>query len=114
MLIKAERDQIVPKLAAILAAGASPQNVVGGLFGANAMPVLQAIPTGAPSFNEIAIAVLNFCLADRWLHKPSLLEGLLTELISRGEVTLIPIRDRVQRRVDPNLEMLATSWITAE
>jgi hypothetical protein len=114
MLKKVERDALCAAFGAVLAASASAQNVVTAIFTANAAPVLKSIPTGAPTHAEIANAVVMYCLGDRWARNPSLLDVLLTDLIARGEAGLIPIRDRVRAKVDPNLGVLTTSWITAE
>lgn len=114
MLTKAERDAVSTAFTGVLAASGSAQNVVSAIFMVNAPPVLQAIPTGAPTHTEIATAVLMHCLGDRWARSPSLLEVLLGDLIARGETGLVPLRDRVRAKIDPNLEVLMTSWITAE
>jgi hypothetical protein len=113
MLTRNERDTVKAKLAALFATGTA-QNIVTAIFSAEAAPVLQAIPPAAPSHVEIAVAVLNCCLGDRWARDPSLVEVLLADLVARGSADLAPLRDRVRARIDPNLELLATSWISAD
>jgi hypothetical protein len=114
MLTKQERTDLRASLAARLAAGASPQNVISAVFDGSAPAILQAVPTGAPPHLEIAAAVINYCLLDRWERTPSLLETLLTDLIDHGEAGLVDIRTRVQQRKDPNLGMLSATWLTGE
>jgi hypothetical protein len=114
MLVRAERELVIAKLLNELINGASPQNVVVGLFGGRANKVLTGLPTGAPAHQVIATVVLDICLMDRWTSDPSLLEVLLNSLINAGAVDLIAARDRVRTKVDPNLETLGNGWINAD
>jgi hypothetical protein len=79
------------------------------------MEFLRDLPNNLTLPDQHAEFLIGHCLDSRWTHTPSLLERVLTALITAGlEVPrLVPIRDRVRQGIDPNPSPIDARWLDA-
>ena len=114
MLTFAERQAVQVALAHVFGGALSYKNVVAGMFGPEALAANGALAPFYPTNGEAAQAVLRYALEARWQHQPSLLERMLTQLTQNGVSDFSSLVARLQRKEDPNLDPLASSWLSAD
>jgi len=114
MLTTDEREIVREELSYLLLQSADPRAQLITIFTPDETPVLKEIDIGPHSARDYAVHVVRYCLQDRWNRHPSMLERLLSELVNQGNANIVPLRDRVKTGVDPNLDPINSSWVTAE
>jgi hypothetical protein len=115
MLTLIEQTVVANALAARLAIiGVRP--FVTAALSPDDVDLLRLLPNDFTVADAQAQFVVGHCLDSRWDRTPSLLERLLTTLIVAGvqAAELIPLRDRVRQKIDPNPDPAMALWLTAE
>ena len=116
MLTPEEQLAVQGALTTVLAADGNVRQFITATFGNRSGAMLRELPASLVMPDRQAAFVLMQCLDARWPapQQPplaSLLEVLLTTLITGGEASLVALRDRVQHGVDPNPDPVMTFWV---
>jgi hypothetical protein len=114
MLTVQERTLVAQKAQAYLLPSGNKKNALVAIFAPDETAVLEEIERVPETAAAYACAAVCVCVRDRWNRNPSLMERLLTELVNAGAAELAAVLDRVRAAVDPNLDPLRTSWMTAQ
>jgi hypothetical protein len=115
MLTPSEQKTVQEALAVALAEGGDVRAYVKATFAPRDVNILRDLPTNLTKSDEQATFILSACLDSRWPPPPelSLLELLLTALVTTGDTALVPLRDRVRlgESADPNPDPVKTLWV---
>src|SRR5213076_671019 len=78
-------------------------------FASEGGAILLSLPLDMSSVPDQAQWLVEHCLVSRWTHTPSLMEQLLSALVTlAGAGSLAPLRERVRQRIDPNPDLFQT------
>jgi hypothetical protein len=117
MLTFDERRVLGEQFALVLSQN-DPKNLIKTYFINEAPAMLRDFPADLKTYDDYSVRVIEYCLISRWSLTPSLMETLLTQLltagVSAGAAQLTAALNRVRLRQDPNDRVFDTSWVLNE
>jgi len=115
MLTRDERTLVIEALSEHVGLDGSIGLLITLVFQGLDRTELGSLPVDLRSVRDQSIWVVDSCLSSRWRRVPSLMELLLTRLVSQaGQGALEPALERVQRKEDPNPDPFDTFWVLAD